>query len=259
MKRITGNYRETSVGGETVRAFLPHSLPPSSTPLSLDGELMALHAAAEASVARLSLAGSMVPNTDWFLYGFVRKEAVVSSQIEGTQATLRDVVTFEATQFTDRPHDVEEVCNYVAALTYARREIRRDKGLPLSMRLLSEAHQRLMKGTRGAEKEPGEIRRSQNWIGGTRPGNAQFVPAPPQELPRLLAELELWFHADNPLPPLVRAGLAHVQFETIHPFLDASKAIQILQSAGILREVSGRKRDRVYAYQRYLEILTAGT
>jgi Fic family protein len=167
----------------------------------------------------------MVPSADWFLYGFVRKEAVISSQIEGTQATLRDVLTFEATQKTEHPADVEEVCNYVDALTWARREIARPQGLPLSTRLLCETHRRLMRGQRGSDKLPGEIRRSQNWIGGTRPGNAHFVPPPPEEVPEAMSALERYVHDDDGLPPLARAGLVHVQFETVHPFLDGNGRI----------------------------------
>jgi Fic family protein len=150
---------------------------------------------------------------------------VISAQIEGTQATLRDVLVFEATERADQPEDVAEVCNYVEALSYCRREISRSKGLPLSTRLLCGAHKRLMKGVRGEDRQPGEIRRSQNWIGGSRPGNAVFVPPPPESVPDALAALDRWMHADDPLPPLVRAGLAHVQFETIHPFLDGNGRI----------------------------------
>jgi Fic family protein len=155
----------------------------------------------------------------------VRKEALITSQIEGTQATLRDVLAFEAGEQAERPEDVEEVCNYVGALTYARRELARPTGLPLSTRLLCEAHRRLMKGVRGAEKQPGNVRRSQNWIGGSRPGNARFVPPPPEEVPVGLSALEKWIHNPDPLPTLVRVGLAHVQFETIHPFLDGNGRI----------------------------------
>lgn len=222
MKRRTGIYRVDNVAGETVRAFVPVPLPPDNPPLVFDDALQTLLAAANASVARLSLAGKMIPNAEWFLYGFVRKEAVISSQIEGTQATLRDIFTFEATQKTDRPDDVEEVCNYLAALAYARHEIARPKGLPLSVRLLCETHKRLMRGVRGAEKQPGIVRTSQNWIGGTRPGNARFVPPPASEVPAALAALDHWIHGADSLPPLIRAGLAHVQFETIHPFLDGN-------------------------------------
>jgi Fic family protein len=225
MARTTGRYHITNAGGEEVRAFVPHPLPPVRPDLALDGELAALHAIAVAAVARLCVAGTMVPDADWFLYGFVRKEAVITSQIEGTQATLRDLLTFEATRRADRPDDVREVCNYVDALAYARREIKNPKGLPLTIRLLKEAHKRLMRGVRGAEMRPGEIRTSQNWIGGTRPGNAVFVPPPPEAVPESLSALEHWIHGNDPLPPLVRAGLAHVQFETIHPFLDGNGRI----------------------------------
>jgi Fic family protein len=225
MARTTGQYQTTTAGGETVRAFVPHPLPPKQPALAIEGNLAALYAEAVAAVARLGVAGSMVPDADWFLYGFVRKEAVITSQIEGTQATLKDVLTFEATRKAERPDDVQEVCNYVEALAYARREIANPKGLPLTIRLLREAHKRLMRGERGADKLPGEIRTSQNWVGGTRPGNAVFVPPPPAVVPDALSALERWLHGDDPLPPLVRAGLAHVQFETIHPFLDGNGRI----------------------------------
>lgn len=222
MPRSTGTYRQQTVGGETIRAFVPHPLPPANPPLVIEGELLDRHVAATIAVERLSVATLTVPSLTWFLYGFVRKEAVISSQIEGTQATLEDVVQFEATQVSDRTDDVEEICNYVAALEYARQELRRPRGLPLSSRLLCRVHERLMRGVRGADRQPEVIRSSQNWIGGTRPGNAAFVPPPPEVVSEALAELDRWIHAPSDLPPLVRAGLAHVQFETIHPFLDGN-------------------------------------
>lgn len=225
MPRVTGRYRITTVANEEVRAFVPLPLPPNRPELVLDERLNALHVEAVSALGRLEVAGTMVPSAAWFLYGFLRKEAVISSQIEGTQATLKDVLAFEATGKADRPDDVAEVSNYVEALTWARREIGRESGLPLSVRLLCAAHKRLMRGTRGADKHPGEIRTSQNWIGGSRPGNAQYVPPPPEELLELLSALEKWLHASDTLPPLVRAGLAHVQFETIHPFLDGNGRI----------------------------------
>ena len=225
MARTTGYYQKAHFGEEAVRAFVPHPLPPERPPLVLEGPLLALHAESMAALARLGVAGTMVPDADWFLYGFVRKEAVITSQIEGTQATLQDVLTFEATNSTENPDDVLEVCNYLDALNHARREIRSSSGLPLTMRLLKKCHQRLMRGVRGAEKRPGEIRTSQNWIGGTRPGNALFVPPPAGLVPEALASLERWIHGADPLPPLARAGLAHVQFETIHPFLDGNGRI----------------------------------
>ena len=225
MARQTGQYRSTRTLGEEVRAFVPHPLPPNNPALVMDGPTAKLHAAARTALARLAVAGTMVPSADWFIYGFVRKEAVVTSQIEGTQATLRDVVTFEATEQSDRPDDVREICNYVDALSHARARIAAPGGLPLSIRLLCDTHRILMRGVRGEGKRPGEVRRSQNWIGGSRPGNARFVPPPPEAVPDALAALERWLHDDGRLPPLVRTGLAHAQFETIHPFLDGNGRI----------------------------------
>jgi Fic family protein len=225
MLRETGTYRISTVHGEAVRAFIPHALPPAEPPLAIEGDLADRHAAAVNSIGRLRVAAAMVPDPGWFLYGFVRKEAVLSSQIEGTQATLRDVATFEATSITNRPADVAEICNYVTALNHARAMIADSAGLPLSARLLCDVHRILIRGLRGTDKLPGEIRRSQNWIGGTRPGNARFVPPPHDEVAPALAALEKWLHADDPLPPLIKAGLAHVQFETIHPFLDGNGRI----------------------------------
>jgi Fic family protein len=225
MKRTTGAYGTTIAGGEKVRAFIPHSLPPQRPTLQITDDLSRLLAEATVAIGRLEVAGTMVPSTGWFLYGFVRKEALVSSQIEGIQATLEDVLVHEATQQASRPEDVEEVCNYVDALAFARKEISNPKGLPLCMRLLSATHKRLMKGVRGSEKLPGQIRTTQNWIGGARPGNAHFVPPPPDAVPEALAALDNWLHQEDPLPPLVRIGLAHVQFETIHPFLDGNGRI----------------------------------
>lgn len=225
MSRVTGTYRPHSVGGETVRAFIPFPLPPAKPLLEIAGQLSDQQHAAEAAVAQLNVAAQTVPSIEWLLYGFVRKEAVISSQIEGTQATLDDVVQFEATDRSDVPADVEEVCNYVAALETARRELRRPKGLPICTRLLCRAQKRLMRGVRGAEKQPGTIRTSQNWIGGSRPGNAHFVPPPPADVPEALTALDRWIHKKDDFPPLIRAGLAHVQFETIHPFLDGNGRI----------------------------------
>ena len=168
----------------------------------------------------------MVPSLDWFIYAFVRKEAVLSSQIEGTQATLVDLLAFEANEEEQSPNaDVEEVCNYVDALAFTRAELAKPKGLPLSMRLLNDTHRRLLHGVRGAEKFPGEVRHTQNWIGGSRPGNALYVPPPPHALGEVLSSFERYLHADDTLHPLVRAGLLHVQFETIHPYLDGNGRI----------------------------------
>lgn len=225
MKRETGTYRVTRCDKEEVRAFVPAPLSPVNPPLILDDEARRSLSNAMAALGKLAVAANMVPNAGWFLYGFVRKEALITSQIEGTQATLQDVLAFEAGEKAERPDDVREVCNYVDALTFTRRELARPKGLPLATRLLCDAHRRLMKGARGSEKQPGEIRRSQNWIGGSRPGNARFVPPPPDVVPDALSDLEKWIHGEDSLPPLVRVGLAHVQFETIHPFLDGNGRI----------------------------------
>ena len=269
MPRRIGTYRVTKAGNEDVRAFVPVHLPPADPPLTIDESLMTLHAEAVAAVGKLSVAGAMVPSPQWFIYGFVRKEAVVSSQIEGTQATLQDVVTYEATKQAKRPDDVREVCNYVDALTYARAEIAKPKGLPLSSRLLCETHKRLMRGVRGADKQPGEIRRSQNWIGGTRPGNSRFVPPPPEDVPALMAQMDKWLHSSDALPPLVKAGIAHVQFETIHPFLDGNGRIGrllitlLLEHWGLLKSpmlylsLALKRRQQEY-YARLSGVRTAG-
>jgi len=238
MARVTGRYERTAVAGEEVRAFVPRPLPPADPPLSLASEALALLGRAERELSRLELAGEMVPSVDWFIYGFVRKEAVISSQIEGTQATLIDLLTFEAQREDDSAPgpDVQEVCNYVDALAHARAQLRRRKGLPLSMRLLNQTHARLMKGARGGDKQPGKVRRTQNWIGGTRPGNAVFVPPPPNLLDGLLSDFERYIHADDAVPPLVRAGLLHLQFETIHPYLDGNGRIGRLLVTLLLEE-----------------------
>jgi len=225
IRHATGEYHRTTVAGEEVRAFIPFDLPPANPGLALEGPLAERLRAAERALARLDLAGEMVPSLDWFIYAFVRKEAVVSSQIEGTQATLIDLLTFEADERATPNADLEEVCNYLDALGYARGELVKPDGLPLSIRLLNETHRRLMHGVRGAEKMPGEMRRSQNWIGGTRPGNAVYVPPPPHALAGVLSAFEQYLHATNGLAPLVRAGLLHVQFETIHPYLDGNGRI----------------------------------
>jgi Fic family protein len=229
-KRTTGRYERMTVGGEEVAAFVPHDLPPRRPSIVVEGALAERLRAAEHALARLELAGEMVPSLDWFIYAFVRKEAVLSSQIEGTQATLVDLLTFEAARegaeaSTRASADIEEVCNYLDALVYSRAQLGDPKGLPLSVRLLNETHQRLMRGVRGAEKQPGEVRRSQNWIGGSRPGNALYVPPPPHALGKVLGGFEKYLHGRDSLPPLVRAGLLHVQFETIHPYLDGNGRI----------------------------------
>jgi Fic family protein len=222
--RITGKYELSIVAGDKVEAFVPFDLPPARPALAISDRLAHRLREAEQALVRLELAGEMVPSIDWFIYAFVRKEAVITSQIEGTQASLVDLLAFEA---GDEPpnSNLEEVTNYLAALTYARDQLATERGLPLSMRLLNEAHKRLMTGVRGANKQPGAIRSSQNWIGGSRPGNAAYVPPPPEKLPELLSAFERYIHADDKTPPLIRAGMLHVQFETIHPYLDGNGRI----------------------------------
>jgi Fic family protein len=236
--RVTGRYETTSVAGEEVRAFVPLPLPPIDPPLELNSELRDGVRAAEDCLGRLDLAAELVPSIDWFIYGFVRKEAVVTSQIEGTQATLVDLLNFEARAEEDvlPGPDVEEVCNYIEALRFGREQMARRDGLPISVRLLNECHRRLTDGVRGERKQPGQVRRSQNWVGGSRPGTAVFVPPPPGEVAGALSELEKYIHSAGGLPVLVRVGLIHVQFETIHPFLDGNGRIGRLLIALLLEE-----------------------
>ncbi len=246
MKRQTGEYERSTVAGEEVSAFIPFPLPPSDPPLDLDGDLAPLLARAREQVRLLDLAGDLVPSVEWFVYAFVRKEAVLSAQIEGTQATLMDLLEVEASGEAPVDADVEEVCGYVDALGFAWDELGSDAGLPISMRLLSETHRRLLAGARGAQKQPGEVRRSQNWIGGTRPGNASFVPPPPHRLGELLSQFERAIHDDSDLPPLVRVGLLHVQFETLHPYLDGNGRLGRLLITLLLRHWGLLSRPLLY-------------
>ncbi len=233
-KRTTGRYESVTAGGEKVDAFVPFDLPPVRPALVIDTKLERRLGQAEQALIRLDLAGEMVPSLDWFIYAFVRKEAVISSQMEGTQASLVDLLAFEAEEQPQPNADVEEVTNYLDALSHARGQLASKRGLPLSLRLLNEAHKRLMRGVRGGSKQPGEIRRSQNWIGGSRPGNAAYVPPPSEKLPQLLGSFEKYIHADDRLPKLVRTGLLHAQFETIHPYLDGNGRIGRLMIALLL-------------------------
>ncbi len=236
----TGEYVENSVGGEKVRAFVPAPLPPDP-PLSI-GPFLSLYDRARGAVGRLDGVTTILPSMPLFLFMYVRKEALLSSQIEGTQSSLSDLLLFENDEIPGVPiDDVAEVSNYVAAIEHGMRRMR--GGFPLSLRLLREMHEIILRSGRGASKQPGEFRRSQNWIGGTRPGNALFVPPPPSRLDECLGAFERFLHADDPaIPPLIRAGLAHVQFETIHPFLDGNGRLGrllitlILCHAGALRE-----------------------
>jgi Fic family protein len=235
-----GQFVETAVGGERVRAFLPPPLPPSP-PLDLQG-LFSLYDTARGAVGRLDGVTAILPSTPLFLFMYVRKEALLSSQIEGTQSSLSDLLLFENDEIPRVAlDDVAEVSNYVAAMEHGLKRLR--EGFPLSLRLIREMHAILLQSGRGASKQPGEFRRTQNWIGGTRPSNALFVPPPQDRLDECLNAFEKFLHVDDPqLPPLIKAGLAHVQFETIHPFLDGNGRLGrllitlMLCEAGVLRE-----------------------
>ena len=219
----TGRYITTTIAGESVRAFVPDPLPPKLSKndfATLDGPTQD----AEAAIARLRLAGEMLPSLDWFIYSFVRKEALLSSEIEGTQATLTDVLSYEQTGQPGNAEiaDVEEVTNYIKAINFGFGEIKSEEGLPISTRLLDQCHRRLMQGVRGANRQPGEARRSNVWIGGTRPGNSVFVPSPHQDVPALMDDLQRYIHADDAMHPLLRTAAVHLQLETIHPYLDGN-------------------------------------
>jgi Fic family protein len=201
-------------------AFMPAPLPPEP-PVEMSGQLASLLAGASLALGRLDGVTSILPNPDLFVGMYVKKEAVLSSQIEGTQASLTDVLQFDIGEGGDeRRLDVEEVVNYVAAMNYGLARVRE---LPLSLRLIREIHAKLMRGVRGQHRDPGEFRRTQNWIGSSASTlkDAAFVPPPPHELLRVLGDLEKFLH-DTTVPPLIHAGLAHAQFETIHPFLDGN-------------------------------------
>ena len=236
MNRDTGTYVISTTLGEPVRAFVPHPLPPASPDLAPD--LYAdLNRQAELALARLAGVSGLVPSVDWLLYSAIRKEALLTSQIEGTRATLTDLLDEEAGFKVSNTDDVEEVTNYLRAFRWVQGQLRDPQGLPISVRLLCDAHRLLLDGARGAGKQPGELRRSQNWIGGTRPGNAAFVPPPPERVPALLADMERFIHDDGmALPPMVRVALVHAQFETIHPFLDGNGRIGRLLIAALLEQ-----------------------
>lgn len=269
MTRATGTYSISTTLGESVRAFVPHALPPAAPALSPE-VFSDLNRQAELALARLAGVSGLVPSVDWLLYSAIRKEALLTSQIEGTQATLIDLFDEEAGFKVSNTDDVEEVTNYLRAFRWTQEQLRDPQGLPISVRLLCEAHRRLLDGARGAGKQPGELRRSQNWIGGTRPGNAVFVPPPPERVPTLLADMERFIHdTATDLPPLVKVALIHAQFETIHPFLDGNGRIGRLLIAalfehwGLLSEplmyLSGYlKQHQAEYYRRLSAIRTEG-
>lgn len=238
----TGRYETRRTDGELVRAFVPYPLPPAP-PLALDGALLLALESATLALGRMDGASAQLPDKDLLIYSCVRREAVLSSQIEGTQSSLSDLMLFEAEEAPGVPldDDVAEVSNYAAALQHGMQRLR--DGFPLSNRLIREAHGILLASGRGSRMTPGEFRTSQNWIGGSRPGNAAFVPPPHTEIPGCMAALERFLHAkDDGVPMLARAALAHVQFETIHPFLDGNGRVGrlliplLLYEAGMLRD-----------------------
>jgi Fic family protein len=263
MKRgLTGHYMPVSSTGEKCRAFMPNPLPPDP-PLAFDDELQDLLARANLALGRLDGSTAALPDPAVFLYSYIRKEAVLSSQIEGTQSSLSDLLLFENEAAPGVPtDDVQEVSNYVAAMNHG---LTRLKELPVSLRLLKEIHGVLLAKGRGSEKEPGEFRRSQNWIGGNRPGNAAFVPPPAETVLECMGALEKYIHdKTTPTPLLIKAALAHVQFETIHPFLDGNGRIGRLLVALLLCADGALHEPTLYLSlylkenrQRYYELLQA--
>jgi len=218
----TGTYVTSSTTGETVKAFVPNPLPPEPA-IDLTERDHDLVEKANRALGRLDGVTTLLPDISLFLYFYVRKEAVLSSQIEGTQSSFSDLLLHEEELAPGVPlDDVQEVSNYVAAMNHGLKRLREDD-FPLSLRLIKEMHEVLLSKGRGSDKMPGEFRRSQNWLGGTRPGNARLVPPPPDHVADCMANLEKFLH-DQPrrTPVLIKAALAHVQFETIHPFLDGN-------------------------------------
>ena len=244
-ERTTGHYVPGSLAGSRYQAFIPEPLPPDPPLDFASADLVARKERADQALGRLDGITLMLPDPEPFLYQYVRKEALLSSQIEGTQSSLSDLLLFEADAAPGVPvDDVEEVSNYVAALKHGLRRLREDD-FPLSLRLIREMHALLLRGGRGANQQPGEFRKGQVWVGGPSPALAHFVPPPPEALPDALAAFERFLHAaPKQMPPLVKAALAHVQFETIHPFGDGNGRLGrllialILCNEGVLHEPS---------------------
>lgn len=240
MKRpSTGSYESIRIGDETFQSYIPNALPPIPD-IAFDSFLMLKHEHALLACGRLDGVSALLPDPELFLYAYIRREAVLSSQIEGTQSSLSDLLLYELDEAPGVPFDdVVEVSNYVAAMQHGMDRLA--SGFPLSNRLIREIHAKLMNGARGASSFPGEFRRSQNWLGGTRPANAHFVPPPPHRVEECMADLERFMHQDD-IPSLVKAALVHVQFETIHPFLDGNGRTGrllialLLHNEGVLRQ-----------------------
>lgn len=221
MERKSGEFLTISTTGETCRAFVPYPLPPEP-PIALDSETQELGDRALLALGRLDSISTLLPDTALFLYMYIRKEAVLSSQIEGTQSSLSDLLLFENQAMPGVPiDDVQEVSNYVAAIMFGIKRLR--DGFPISLRLIKEIHAVLLAKGRGSDRTPGEFRRYQNWIGGTRPGNAVYVPPPTDKVMETMGALEKFLHNDPvKTPVLLKAALSHAQFESIHPFLDGN-------------------------------------
>jgi len=246
MKReLQGHYHTVSTVGERAQAFVPTPLPPSP-PIEWSAELRDKFDQALLALGRLDSVSTLLPDTSLFLYMYVRKEAVLSSMIEGTQSSLSDLLLFELDQEPGVPlNDVQEVSNYVAALYHGLSRL--NEGFPLSLRLIKEIHSVLLTKGRGSNQTPGEFRTSQNWIGGTRPGNAAFVPPPAEQVIECMGKLELFLHDQpEPTPVLLKAALAHVQFETIHPFLDGNGRLGRLLITLLLCEQKVLKAPMLY-------------
>lgn len=241
----SGRYEVSTTAGEAVRAFVPNPLQPPPV-IDLAGSRQRLLEQAVLACGRLDGISALLPDPDLFLYAYVRREAVLSSQIEGTQSSLSDLLLFEIEEAPGVPiDDVVEVSNYVSALEHGLSRL--NEGFPLSNRLLREIHARLLARGRGADKSPGAFRRTQNWIGGTRPGNAQFVPPPPTRVEDCMADLERFIHEEaSALPALVKAAIAHLQFETIHPFLDGNGRVGRLLIALMLHEARVLRQPLLY-------------
>ena len=240
--KATGTYITTSTAGESFRAFVPNPLPPDP-PLQFAREDHDLIEQANLAIGRLDGVATLLPDVSLFLYFYVRKEAVLSSQIEGTQSSISDLLMHEEHLAPGVPlDDVQEVSNYVAAMNHGLKRMREDN-FPLSLRLIREMHEVLLSKGRGSDKDPGQFRRSRNWLGGTRPGNARFVPPPPERVVECMGNLEKFLH-DQPrrTGALIKAAMAHVQFETIHPFLDGNGRLgrllitHILCAEGVLQQ-----------------------
>jgi Fic family protein len=267
--RRAGSFVSANAGPEGYAVFVPHPLPPSPQ-LEISPRIHELLDRANQALGRLDGVTLLLPDPDQFLYTYIRKEAVLSSQIEGTQSSLSDLLLFENDAAPGVPeNDARETFNYIQAMNHGLRRIGSGE-LPLSLRLLREVHERLLTDTRGADKTPGEFRTTQNWIGGTRPGNARFVPPPPHEVMPAMGALERFLHDDPvPTPILIKAALAHAQFETIHPFLDGNGRVGrllitlLLCSEGVLSRPLlylslYLKRNRDVYYERLQSIRTDG-